>query len=226
MSYFYYAALGVCVKVLTILVFFIPLRFFLATREGESWVNFDVSVQYPFATCVLVVFVVLGMKITCSSFRVNIGMTLKKNATSRLNASGVIKHSKTPNSASNAVVSVRELSVVVGIYFITVSAISISLAGFGTFVAIPVCTLIFSLCFQSILSRNLIGIRSFTVCGYFFLVCYIYQGTLSLIGPDSTDRNFLYVLFAFFIFRFYIDAAVRRIESVFKVQEIFRGTGG
>ncbi|MGX4677525.1 hypothetical protein ACWCIB_11685 [SAR92 clade bacterium H246] len=220
---FKYAVTGVAEKILKILIFFIPLRLYLALHGSDKIVVPQVFRDFDFVIGLAIVFVVIGGKMLVSSRRNDIGLNLKVAATLDLNKRGLLSHIKTPNSKSNSVVALDELRIVTTTYFVLLTVMSFLLAGWGWFVILPFLSFCFLILLSSFFSKTVWRVRYFIFIMYFFLVSYIYVGSSLLGAIEILKADFLYLLFSFFVFRFFVDASNLMCESRFKVEQMLRG---
>ena len=223
---FKYAVSGVALKILKILIFFIPLRFYLALNESNNLVVPQGVRDFDFVIGLSIVFLVIVGKMFVSSWRNRIGENLKTSATLDLHASGFLSHRKTPNSKSNALVALSELRIVTTTYIVFLTAMSFSLAGWGWFFILPFLSYSFLLLLGGFFSRTPSRLRFFIFIMYFFLVSYIYVGSNLMGDVEILKADFLYLLFSFFVFRFYVDASNLMCESRLKVDEMLGSNNG
>lgn len=216
------STLGVADKLLKISAFFVPLHLLLAFFDSNQHANFKLDSNTSLALAYIfgAVTILFTLRWTAHAIKEATDFKIKKQVTFRLNEMGLINHTTTPNSSSNAIVSYLEYRSLFIIYCLIASIVSLIITGEEMLTLIPLATLGGSLWLRTICNRHRFGFYCFAATLNLALVAFMYGLLLHYSQNTNHEQLLLLLLFVIFIFRFAVDAAMTLYKKTLQVQKI------
>lgn len=216
------AVLGVADKMLKISAFFVPLHLLLAFFDSNQHANFklDSNNSLTLVYIFTVVAVLFSLRWTAHAIRTSTDLKLKTQATLRLNELGLLKHTKTPNSSSNAIISYLESRSVFIFYCFIGSIFSFFITSEASLTLIPLATLIVGLWITGVFKHKRYGFYFYAGILNAALFSFMYAALLYYSENTNHEQLLLLLLFVIFIFRFGIDSAVTYFKKTEQIDTL------
>lgn len=216
------SALGVADKMLKISAFFVPLHLLLAFFDTNQHANFNLDSNTSLALIYIfgAVTILFILRWTAHSLKEATDLKLKIQVTNRLYELGLLSHTKTPNSSSNAIVSYLEFRSVFVFYCIIASFLALVITSEEALTIVPLTTLGGGLWLAGYCKRHRFGFYFFAAALNTALFFFMYEALLHYSHNTNHEQLLLLLLFMIFIFRFGIDAAMTLYKKTQQVDKL------